>query len=135
MITAVDSNVLIDAFEPDPVFGQPSAEVLRRCVAEGALVACDVVWAEVRASAPSLEALDQGMSGLGIRFDPVGEEAAVLAGAAWMAYRQAGGPRSWLIPDFLIGAHAASQADRLLSRDRGFYRTCFPQLQVLDPTE
>ena len=47
MITAVDSNILIDILEPDPVHGPASREALRTCLREGATVACDVVWAEV----------------------------------------------------------------------------------------
>jgi predicted nucleic acid-binding protein len=43
MITAVDSNVLLDVFSADPTFGRASREALRRCLAEGRLIACDVV--------------------------------------------------------------------------------------------
>jgi predicted nucleic acid-binding protein len=46
MITAVDTNVLVDVFKADPTFGPHSAETLARCLDEGSLVACDIVWAE-----------------------------------------------------------------------------------------
>jgi predicted nucleic acid-binding protein len=47
VITAVDTNILIDILEPDPVFGQASKQALRRCLREGSIIACEVVWAEV----------------------------------------------------------------------------------------
>jgi hypothetical protein len=31
-------------------------------------------------------------------------------------------------------ARAAARADRLLTRDRGFYRNCFAGLPILDPS-
>jgi predicted nucleic acid-binding protein len=39
-----------------------------------------------------------------------------------------------MIADFLIGAHALHQANRLLTRDRGFYRDYFDGLEILDPS-
>ena len=41
MITAVDTNVLIDVLEPDPVHGRGSLDLLRRAMREGSVVACD----------------------------------------------------------------------------------------------
>jgi predicted nucleic acid-binding protein len=40
-----------------------------------------------------------------------------------------------MIADFLIGAQALLQADRLLTRDRGFYRGYFDDLEIIDPSE
>ena len=58
-----------------------------------------------------------------------------LAGAAFRRYRQRGGERDRVLADFLIAAHAQTRCAQLISRDRGFYRTYFPELRLIDPTE
>ena len=132
MITAVDTNVLLDVFAADPQFGEASAAWLRRCSSEGRLVACEVVLAELASVFPTsgeaLEALDR----LEVDFSPMESAAAVHAGVAWRTYRKKGGSRERLVADFLIGAHAMEQAGRLLTRDRGFYQRYFAPLEIID---
>lgn len=135
MITAVDTSVLIDVFRNDPKFGTASADALRRCIREGRIVVCDAVYAELAAVFPSPLAFQTAMHKLPIDFLPMERDSAALAGEMWRKYRSHGGNRRRVVTDFLIAAHAQVQCERLLTRDRGFYRTYFKKLRVLDPSD
>ena len=133
MITALDTNVLLDIFGADERYGEVSAATLRSCSAEGRLVACEVVWAELGSVFPGPGDTTAALSQLEVDFDPIEQETALAAGQAWREYRRRGGARTRLVVDFLVGAHAARQADRLATRDRGFYRSYFADLEIVDP--
>jgi predicted nucleic acid-binding protein len=135
VITAVDTSVLLDIFGADSEFGPSSAAAMRRCLAEGSLLACEVVWAETAASFATSAAAEVALTGLRVDFSPLYTSTSLAVGQAWRAYHQSGGSRERVIADFLIGAHAHAHADRLLTRDRGFYQRYFGELSIIDPSE
>ncbi|MGH3512479.1 MAG: type II toxin-antitoxin system VapC family toxin [Pseudonocardiaceae bacterium] len=134
MITAVDTCVLLDVFTADTTFGPASRDSLGACLARGTVLVSAVVWAETSAFFPEPDSAEAAMDTLGAAFSPLECSSADRAGQAWRNYRKRGGSRQRVVADFLIGAHASLQADRLLTRDRGFYRSYFPDLMVVEPT-
>jgi predicted nucleic acid-binding protein len=132
--TVVDTNVILDVLNDDPRFASASIRALREALGDGALMACDVVWAEVGAWYAPLEDTAYVMDRFGIRFAALDPEVAAAAGRVWQRYRTEQGTRERMLPDFLIGTHAWMRADRFLTRDRGFYRTYFKCLKIVDPS-
>ncbi len=133
MITAIDTNVLLDILLPNDSFYEASAEALQESAARGSLAVSDIVYAELCVYFEDRRECDAFLESCDIRVQALTPEAHFLASRAWRAYRRAGGKRTRILPDFLIGAHAQQQATRLLTRDRGFYGPLFPSLEVLDP--
>lgn len=104
--------------------------MLGRCTNEGALIVGEVVVAELAAILTEhrvAEVLDAGRIG----FVPSDIAVAIEAGNRWTATRSSRERR--VVADFLVGAHALEHADRLLTRDRGFYHKAFGGLTVIEP--
>ncbi len=133
MITAVDTNVLIDVLANDPRYAERSLAALRRCQQDGRLVICEIVLAEIARYFPSVADLRSVLSRLDISAEAFGDEVCFRAGAAFQRYRRLGGSRNRFLADFLIAAHAQLKGARRVTRDRGFYRDYFPDLAVVDP--
>ncbi len=129
MITAVDTNVLLDLFRTDSPFHSRSREWLRRAYDRGAVIVCDLVYAELVPAFPSRISLDAALREIGAALSPVDSSIAYEAGLRWKQYRASGGPWERIITDFLIGAHALATADSFLTRDLGVYSAYFPELR------
>jgi predicted nucleic acid-binding protein len=132
MNTAVDTSVLI-AIAKGEAHADAWVRLLAAQGARGDLIICEIVAAEFFALVLDPDKFDAAIQALGILFSPSNLQAAQLAGRQFRRYRDEGGPREYLIPDFLVGAHALAQADQLAAIDRGYLRRYFPKLKVLAP--
>lgn len=129
----VDSNVLLDVLEEDPLWFSWSADRLSECAEYSRLIINPIIYAEVSIGFERIEELDSALPSDAFEHRPLPWEAAFLAGKCFLSYRRAGGARLSPLPDFFIGAHAAVENLTLLTRDAKRYRTYFPKLRLVTP--
>jgi predicted nucleic acid-binding protein len=135
VISAVDSSVILDVLTNDPSFAEGSEQVLRKASNEGRLVICECVLAEIYPALGDSTRCDELLTDWQLDFVPSSRESAELAGANFSRHLARGGKQGRVVADFLIGAHAQLNADRLISRNRGYVRDYFDELTVLDPAK
>lgn len=154
MITAVDTNILLDILIPDEVHSSSSKQLLDAYLVKGQLIICEIVYAELASQFPSEKELKSFLLDTGIRLIYSNEKALYVAGKRWAEYSknrkhtlqcsECGEKITFTCPkcnhiiafrqrilnDFIIGAHAFIHAELLLTRDRGVYKTYFKELKI-----
>jgi len=152
MISAIDTNILLDILIPGAPHSDESLSLLNWAAERGLLVINEMIYAELSSQFNEQQELDRFLQETGIRLVPTSREALALAGSIWrnQAKRRnvlcsscgneaeltcpACGSRiairQHILSDYIIGAFAMKQASLLLSRDRGFYRCVFTDLAV-----
>ena len=153
MITAVDTNILLDILLPDPEYKEKSHAYIERGIKEGALVICEVVYSELSAFFPKKKELDSFLEDLNVDIKPSIRDSLYHAGDAWKEYVKRRGAEvqcpncgnktkikcskcgkplrtRHIISDFIIGAHAEVLAETLITRDRGIYKAYFKDLRL-----
>lgn len=70
---------------------------------------------------------------LAIDVVPLDDRMAFRAGRAFEAFIRNGGRRGVMLPDLLVGAHAATLGATVLTRDPRRFRTYFPEVELITP--
>jgi len=132
-VTLVDTNVLVDILTGQPNWRAWSVNMMDRQSAAGALLITDIVYAELSPLFATAEQLDSTIADLDVSLKRIPPLALFMAGRAFEQYRRKGGPRSTLLADFFIGAHALVEGLPILTRDTRRYRTYFPDVPLIAP--
>jgi predicted nucleic acid-binding protein len=132
-VTLVDSNVLLDIFGKTPAWWEWSLARLREASSRGPLLINDVIFAETSIRFQRIEDFETALLRAEITVAPIPRKALFLAGKASVQYRNSGGARTRVLPDFFIGAHAAAEGLPLLTRDTRRYRSYFPTVALIAP--
>lgn len=130
--TVVDSSVLLDVFTEDDRWLDWSLAHLSDAAARGPLVVNAVVVAEIAPRFSRIESLDAALPP-SAKIEEIPRAAAFLAGHAHAEYRRSGGARTQVLPDFLIGAHAAVTGRPLLTRDPRRVSKHIPGARLIAP--
>ena len=127
----VDTNVLLDVVQDNPDWGDWAQRQLEAASLRGPLAINAVIYAELSMAYERIEDLDRVVQQTGLHELTIPREALFLAGKAFLQYRRRRGGRTGVLPDFLIGAHAAVTGTPILTRDVRRYRTYFPTVEIL----
>ena len=137
MTTALDTNVLVAYWGPDPALSLAVQTAFESAFGQGLVTVAAPVFAELVAGPGRSEDFVNGFfedAGIAVDWD-LDETIWRSAGRAFRGYaerrrkqRDIGVRR--ILADFLIGAHAAVHGYRLLTMDERLYRAAFPTLRV-----
>lgn len=127
----VDTNILLDIYTQDTVWEERSAAAIAAVADVAVLVINPIIYAELSVGFDKIETLEEFL-GADFRRDPLPWEAAFVAAKAFLAYRRRGGLKTAPLPDFYIGAHAATENMKILTRDRQRFVSYFPTVAIIE---
>lgn len=132
----IDSNVIIDIFGDDAAWRGWSVDRATDAMRSGGLAINPIIYSEVAAGFRRIEALEADLRILSARMMHIPRAGLFLAAQQFRLFRsRSERTPGMLLPDFLIGAHAAVLGIPLLTRDMRRYRTYFPTVELISPDQ
>ena len=154
MITAIDTNIIMDILIKDPEFSEKSKELLEKQGGLGSLVISPIVYSEMivfflkrHEAKIAVSKLDEFLDDMNVQVSEFTKEDLIISSQAWQKFTDSKSVtcpkcgaannfsckkcksqifwRNHTITDFLIGAHAQNHSDVFLTRDRGYYKKYF----------
>lgn len=129
----IDTNVVIDLVTPGSAWFEWAVRNVSSAAPKGGITASVIVVGELAPHGANVAEVVNLLTSIGVTVTELDAAAAFRAGCALADYRAAGGPRTKLLGDFLIGAHAETRKVPLATRDPKPYRRYFPDLKLITP--
>ncbi|MBB2686187.1 type II toxin-antitoxin system VapC family toxin [Rhizobium sophoriradicis] len=133
MATLVDTNILVDLAVVSSDWHGWSRQKMLDVFREGPVLINPIIYSEFSVRYGDVDEVDRLLPQDEFRRENLPWPAAFAAAQAFRLYRRAGGERERILPDFLIGAHAAIRGYRILTRDPSGYRSYFPSVELITP--
>ncbi len=129
----IDSNIILDIFEDDPVWYEWSVNILNEYSQNYTLCINAVIYTEISIGFKKIEELEKAISTCNFQYKSIPKEAFFLAGKVFLKYRKQKGNKIRPLPDFFIGAHAAVAGIDLITRDIKRIKHYFPTVNIISP--
>jgi predicted nucleic acid-binding protein len=154
MTVAIDTNILFDILLPDLEYKDRSLSLIIDYSKTDRLIISEIVYAELASQFSDITILKLFLQDFNVLIENTPLDGLWFAARAWKKYttnkdkflqcNQCGykqmvkcdkcgeiiTTRQHIISDFIIAGHAITMADKLITRDRGFYRQYFNNLIV-----
>jgi len=151
----VDTNVLVYIYSGIPNVGRNYAELLGDLSTKYNLIIPKIIYGELSLIFSTVEQLNRFINDTGLIIGDIEPEAYLVAAKRWNKYnkrrvmicQQCGEKigklickscsaeihiRQHILTDFIIGAYAFQSSEKkLVTNDKGYYSTYFPELEII----
>ena len=134
MTTLIDTNILVFLTDQESPLHNWSVEQLIECKSNGPAVISDIVYCEFSVGMISKNEVDEVIALFELERLRTPDSALFRAAMAFKEYRDKNkGPKTGVLPDYLIGAAAVSLNAPLLTSNPKDFVNYFPELSLICP--